>query len=58
MRNVKKEYEWEKEKYHKVIVRLDKSDYNKMVDLLNGVSISTFLKSYVKIFLDENYIEK
>lgn len=52
-RNIKKEYDWSKEKYHPVLVRLDKDVYLKLSDVLSTdkISVATFFKSYASDFL-------
>lgn len=56
MRNVKKEYEWQKEKYKRIELRVNKELGEKFVDLLEKQGISRNhwgteqIKEYLKKF--------
>jgi len=53
-RNYEKEYEWQKNKYHDVKVRIEKKKYEKVKEKLGNKPIATWLKEKIDEFIGYN----
>lgn len=52
-RNYKKEYEWSKEKYHDVKVRIDKDKYEKLKMMLGHKQVGKWLKEKIDEYIGD-----